>query len=295
MESLCCAAEYTEAEISHIPKNVLEVSYGCGSPTSLANIKEGETVVDLGSGGGIDCFIAARKVGRSGWIIGIDMTDKMIGIAKKAASSVAKNLGYDIVEFKKGFLEDIPLESGTADLVTSNCVLNLSADKGTVFEEIYKVLKPTGRFCISDVVSDKELPEHIRNDKQLWGECLAGALTEDSFIRAAREAGFYGLLTVSRSLYRKLDGIRFDSIVLNGYKLQKGSECVYAGQYAIYNGPFKAVQDDDGHEYPAGIPVKVCTETVEKLNKAPYTGLFSIIGPKNELQDPSSCVPEKCC
>lgn len=296
MESLCCAAEYAEAEISHIPENVLGVSYGCGSPVSLAGIKEGETIVDLGSGGGIDCFIAAKKVGRSGWVIGIDMTDNMLGIAKEAASSVAKNLGYDIVEFKKGFLEDIPLESGTADLVMSNCVLNLSADKGTVLEEVYRVLNSTGRFCISDVVSDKELPEHIRNDKQLWGECMAGTLTEERFMRAARKAGFYGLLTISRSLYRELEGIRFYSVTLNGYKFQKGPESVYAGQYAIYKGPFKTVRDDDGHEYPAGLPVKVCTETAEKLGRPPYNGLFSIISQEeSELQEPSSCTPEKCC
>ncbi len=293
--SLCCAAKYPEETISHIPKSVLEVSYGCGSPVTMAGISAGETVVDLGSGGGIDCFIAARSVGRTGRVIGIDMTDKMIGIANEAASDVAGNLGYDVVEFKKGFLEEIFLENGTADLVTSNCVINLSADKKAVFKEIYRVLKPTGRFCISDVVSDRELPEKIYNDKQLWGECLAGALREEQFIGAAREAGFYGLLIVSRSLYRELEGIRFYSITLNGYKFQKESVPAYSGQYAIYNGPFQSVSDDDGQLYEAGIPVEISSETAEKLNRPPYSGLFTVIDAEGGPQKSSQPTPGKCC
>ena len=130
VESLCCASSYSEPDVSHIPKDVLDISYGCGSPVALAEIKEGETLVDLGSGGGIDCFIAAKRVGRNGRVCGVDMTEEMLLKAKEASSKVALNLGYDIVEFKKGYLEEIPVEDEKADVVTSNCVINLSLTRG---------------------------------------------------------------------------------------------------------------------------------------------------------------------
>ena len=221
MESLCCASVYDTAEVSHIPKKVLDISYGCGSPISLAGIKEGEIVLDLGSGGGIDCFIAAKKVGKNGRVIGIDMTDEMLKVAIETAPIVAENLGYDIVDFKYGLLEDIPIEGETVDLITSNCVLNLSPDKGAVFKEIYRVLKPTGRFCVTDVVSEGVLPEEILNDKQMWGECLSGAMTEEGFMSAAKEAGLQGLRTISKSLYREVEGIHFYSVTVSGYKTEE--------------------------------------------------------------------------
>src|SRR3990172_6895154 len=160
VKSLCCAANYSKEDVSHIPKNVLDISYGWGSTVVLAEIKEGETLVDLGSGGGIDCFIAAKRVGRNGKVYGVDMTEEMLLKAKEASSKVALNLGYDIVEFKKGYLEEIPVEDEKADVVTSNCVINLSPDKGRVLEEIYRVLKHGGRFCISDIVSEKDVPDY---------------------------------------------------------------------------------------------------------------------------------------
>lgn len=295
VESLCCASSYNEEDVSHIPKEVLDISYGCGSPVALADICEGETLVDLGSGGGIDCFIAAKLVGTSGKVYGVDMTDEMLTRAKKASSKVAGNLGYDIVEFRKGYLEDIPLDKDTADVITSNCVLNLSHDKGMVLKEIYRVLRHNGRLCISDIVSDKEVPEHIRADKKLWGECLSGAMKEDEFIKAAGEAGFYGLHVISRSLYRELEGIRFYSITLRGHKFKKGPKCVYSGHHAVYNGPFKSVWDDDGHEYPAGVPVEVCTDTAEKLRRRPYSGHFTVRDPEGALKEPVSCATGKCC
>lgn len=294
-ESLCCASSYGEADVSHIPKGVFEISYGCGSPVTLAGIKEGETLVDLGSGGGIDCFIAARLVGKAGKVCGVDMTDEMLLKAEGASPEVARNLGYDVVEFRKGYLEDIPVEDETADIITSNCVINLSHDKGKVMEEVYRVCKPNGRFCISDIVSDREVPGHIRADRKLWGECLSGAMKEDEFMKAAVEAGFYGLHTISRSLYRELEGIRFYSITLKGYKFVKGPECAYAGHYAVYNGPFKSVRDDDGHEYPAGVPVEVCTDTAEKIKRPPYGGYFTVIDPRGEPEETASCKPAGCC
>lgn len=295
VESLCCASSYDGDDVSHIPGEVLKISYGCGSPVTLADIKEGETLVDLGSGGGIDCFIAAKKVGKNGRVYGVDMTDEMLSRAKEASPLVAMNLGYDIVEFKKGFLEEVPLEDRTADVITSNCVLNLSPDKEKALKEIYRVLKHGGRFCISDIVSDSEVPAFIKEDRLLWGECIAGALKEDEFMTASRSAGFYGLHLTSKSLYREVEGIRFYSITLKGYKIMKGPQCVYAGHFAVYNGPFKSVRDDEGHEYPAGVPVEVCTDTVEKLKRRPYSGHFTITAPEDGLEETASCTPGKCC
>jgi ubiquinone/menaquinone biosynthesis C-methylase UbiE len=282
--ALCCPASYNKEEVSHIPKEVFEISYGCGSPVGLADIKKGEHVLDLGSGGGVDCFIAARKVGRGGRVIGVDMTDEMLEKARETSGEVAEKLGYLNVEFRKGLLEDIPVAGGVMDLITSNCVLNLSPDKRKVMEEIHRALKHKGRFCIADIVSEKEVPESIRADKKLWGECISGALKEEEFINLARKTGFYGLQVTSKFLYRVVDGLRFYSVTLKGYKFNKGPECVYKGHYAVYNGPFSSVHDDDGHEYLAGAPVEICTDTLEKLATPPYRGLFTIIDTEGEVE-----------
>jgi len=300
MQELCCPISYDDNDISHIPEDVLGISYGCGSPISIAEIKEGESVLDLGSGAGIDCFIAAKKVGSKGRVIGVDMTEEMLDRAREASKKVAKNLGFDVVEFRKGFLEEIPLADEAVDLVTSNCVINLSPDKERVFREMYRVLKHNGRFTISDIVADKDVPAQLKADKRLWGECISGALKEDEFIAIARGVGFYGIDIAKRYLYREINGIRFYSITVKGYKFKKGPKCVYIGQYAIYHGPFKSVWDDDGHEYPVGVPVEVCTDTAEKLSRPPYRGLFTITDPLGtDLEsiprdEARGCGPE-CC
>jgi len=192
-ESLCCPTEYDSSELSHIPKEVLKISYGCGSPVGRAGLQEGQTMVDLGSGGGIDCFIAAKYVGETGHVYGIDMTEEMLNIARKNATQVVKNLGYNNIEFKQGFLESIPIENISVDLVTSNCVINLSTKKSDVFKEIYRILKPGGRFLIADIISEIEVPEEMRNNKELWGECISGALTLQEFLNYARNNQFKGL------------------------------------------------------------------------------------------------------
>ncbi|HLG21993.1 MAG TPA: methyltransferase domain-containing protein, partial [Candidatus Manganitrophaceae bacterium] len=179
---LCCAGGYPEEELSHIPKEVLEIAYGCGSPVDLAEIQPGEVMVDLGSGGGIDCFIAAKKVGAGGRVVGVDMTDRMLKKANETKPKVAENLGYDVVEFKKGYLEEIPLPDQFANLVTSNCVINLSPDKKQVFIEIWRILKDFGRIVISDTVSEKPLPPGMKANPRLWGECVSGALTEEEYL-----------------------------------------------------------------------------------------------------------------
>ena len=294
-KELCCPSSYNPSDVSHIPQNILDISYGCGSPVTLASIAPGESVLDLGSGGGVDCFIAAKMVGERGRVIGVDMTYEMLNNANASREIVAKNLGFDNVRFLKGFLEEIPLTDECVDLVTSNCVINLSAQKEKIFQEIFRVLRTGGRFVISDIVSEKEVPLHMQQNKKLWSECISGAITEAEFFNVTRNTGFYGLEIVNRYLYKESEGFKFYSITAMGYKYKKSKECMYTGQYAIYKGPLSSVSDDDGHTYPAGISVEVCADTAWKLSNPPYKGMFIISDIQNKDKDVKiSCGP-KCC
>jgi len=213
-----CPTGYEPGDLEHIPTEVLEVSYGCGNPAALAAIREGETILDLGSGAGIDCFIAAKKVGRNGRVIGVDMTDEMVEKAADSARKVAKVLGYDIVEFRKGNIMELPADDNSVDLVISNCVINLTEEKTKVLDDIYRVLKPGGRFVISDIVSDKPVPGYMKRDKELWGACLSGALTDKRFVDVALDAGFKDARLTRNYLYKKVEYIDFYSITLKGSK-----------------------------------------------------------------------------
>ncbi|ODS31360.1 MAG: hypothetical protein SCARUB_03527 [Candidatus Scalindua rubra] len=297
-EELCCPTKNTQEDTGHIPQEVLDRFYGCGSPTIIAKVSEGETMVDLGAGAGIDCFIAAKKVGPRGKIYGIDMTDEMLKVANENKHLVAKNLGYDIVEFRKGFLEDIPVDDGTVDLITSNCVINLSPDKKAVFNEMWRILKDHGRIVISDIVSQEETPPHLKINKQLWGECISGALTEDEFMAYLEQAGFYGLQTLSKVFWKEVKGYSFYSVTLRGYKFEKKEGCVYIGQKAIYHGPYKAITDEEGHLFPRNESVEVCTDTAAKLSNPPYAGQFTILNPDDANNASYSCSTEEgvpCC
>jgi len=298
-EELCCPTKNSQEDTSHIPQEVLDRFYGCGSPTTIAKVSEGETMVDLGAGAGIDCFIAAKKVGPMGKIYGIDMTDEMLKVANENKHLVARNLGYDIVEFRKGFLEDIPVEDSTVDLITSNCVINLSPDKKAVFNEMWRILKDHGRIVISDIVSEEETPPYLKLNKQLWGECISGALTEDEFMVYLEHAGFYGLQTLSKVFWKEVEGYSFYSLTLRGYKFEKRENCVYIGQKAVYHGPYKAITDEEGHLFPRNEPVEVCTDTAAKLSNLPYAGQFTILNTDNEDAASYSCSPSEegvpCC
>jgi SAM-dependent methyltransferase len=177
---------YDEQLLTDIPENVANFTLGSGDPVSVANLQPGEIVLDLGSGGGLDCFIAAKQVGDEGRVIGVDMTPEMLA----RAQSEAQRLGISNVEFRPGYLEALPVENESIDVVISNCVINLSPDKSQVFSEIFRVLKPGGRLSISDVIARGELPEHIKNDIQNWNACGAGAIPKDVYEEALREAGF---------------------------------------------------------------------------------------------------------
>ena len=296
---LCCPVQPESDDLAHIPPEVVERFYGCGSPVAAAVVVPGETMVDLGSGAGIDCFITAKKVGADGRVYGIDMTDQMLAVAQDYQPRVAAALGYDAVEFRRGYLEQISLDAATADVVTSNCVINLSADKPRVLREIWRVLKDHGRAVIADIVSDREVPPKMRADGQLWGECISGALTEDAFLSALERAGFYGVSVLRKSFWREVEGCRFYSVTVRSYKFEKQAGCCYVGQYAVYLGPQKAVIDEEGHLFPRGTPVEVCTDTASKLSNPPYAGSFVLVdGPTGArdvvADDDSGCGPG-CC
>jgi len=271
----------------------VERFYGCGSPVSAASPQKGETLVDLGSGAGIDCFIAARRVGSGGRVFGIDMTDQMLTVARESQPRVAAALGYDNVEFHKGILEQIPLEGASADIVTSNCVINLSPDKPAVFREIWRVLRDGGRTVIADIVADGEVPPPMRADGQLWGECISGALSEDGLLAALERAGFYGISVLKKTFWREVEGTRFYSVTVRGFKFEKKAGCRYIGQYAVYLGPMKSVTDEEGHLFPRGIPVEVCSDTATKLAAAPYASAFAVI--EGEAGSASFSSGEDCC
>jgi len=178
---------YSREELESISANI--PSLGCGNPVALSELKAGEVVLDLGSGGGLDCFLAAQKVGPGGRVIGLDMTPDMIRLAR----ANAERLSLDNVEFRLGEMEHMPVESESVDVVISNCVINLSPDKDAVFREAFRVLKPGGRLCISDIVTQGELPAEVRDSLEQWAGCVAGALDEKEYLQKLHAAGFVDL------------------------------------------------------------------------------------------------------
>ena len=177
---------YQQTDISDLPSTVTDVAFGCGNPTAIASMKPGEVVLDLGSGGGIDCFLAAKMVGESGHVYGVDMTPEMIALARKNAEKV----GATNVEFRLGEIEQLPLPDAAVDVIISNCVINLSPDKDRVFREAFRVLKPGGRLQVSDIVWTRPVPQEVKNDMEKWAGCIAGALVESDYLAKITAAGF---------------------------------------------------------------------------------------------------------
>jgi len=202
-QSSCCCSDdfesligYSKEEISSIPEYAA-LGLGCGNPLAIASLREGEIVLDLGSGAGIDCFLAANKVGRTGRVIGVDMTPEMIMRARENA----KKGNYTNVEFRLGEIEHLPLEDDSVDVVISNCVINLVPDKKRAFEEAFRVLRPGGRLMISDIVLTEDLPESIRNSVSAYTACISGALLKDEYLECIRSAGFEDVTVVGESIY----------------------------------------------------------------------------------------------
>src|SRR5262250_805580 len=208
-ESSCCDPItkdlYAASQTSALPKEAVAASLGCGNPTALAKLQPGETVLDLGSGGGIDVLLSAKRVGPSGKAYGLDMTDEMLALAE----ANTRKAGLTNVEFLKGEIENIPLPDNSVDVIISNCVINLSGDKDRVMREAFRVLKPGGRFAVSDVVVRGEVPAEVRKSMELWVGCIAGALEEMDYVKHLAKAGFDGIDIEPTRIYSIEDARQF--------------------------------------------------------------------------------------
>ncbi len=319
--ALCCPISYDRRFLEIIPPEVIEKDYGCGDPSK--HVRPGETVLDLGSGAGKICFIAAQVVGPAGRVIGVDMLDEMLAIARRNAPLVAQRLGYANVEFRKGRIQDLALDlerldaelksrpisgagaflaaqeladdlrvrapliaSDSIDVVVSNCVLNLvePATKHQLFAEIFRVLRKGGRAVISDIVSDEDVPEALQADPRLWSGCISGAFREDLFLRAFEDAGFYGIQVLAR------DAAPWQTVAGIEFRSVtveafKGKQgpCFERNQAVMYRGPFKEVLDDDGHRFTRGQRHAVCDKTFNLLKRSPYAAHFEFIEPREPL------------
>jgi SAM-dependent methyltransferase len=308
---------YDPRYLEIIPAEVLERDYGCGDPTPY--IRPGDTVLDLGAGGGKVCFIAAQIVGQLGRVIGVDCNREMLALARRHRPAVSGRLGYDNVELRCGLIQDLRLDldllaeelarqpvqdqwgwlgmrtveerlrrerplvpDESVDCVISNCVLNLvrPTDRPQLFAEIFRVLKRNGRAAISDIVADEDVPEHLQRDPNLWSGCIAGAYREDLFLRAFEEAGLHGITVVKRQQvpWRTIAGIELRSVTVLAYKGKQGP-CLERNQALIYRGPFRKVEDDDGHIFPRGERMAVCDKTFNLLLREPYDGMFEPVEP----------------
>jgi len=318
---LCCPVDYDPRYLEVIPDEVLERDYGCGDPSR--HLKPGETVLDLGSGTGKICFIAAQVVGPEGHVIGVDMTSEMLAVARRNAPLVGERLGYDNVEFRHGRIQDLALDldlldaalearpvtdaaglfaieqraaelrarqpmiaDDSVDAVVSNCVLNLvhNDQKQRMFSEIYRVLRHGGRAVISDIVSDEEIPMHLQDDDELWSGCISGAFTEEGFLAAFEAAGFHGIRILER---QDAAWQTVEGIEFRSLTVEafKGKEgpCLERRQAVVYRGPFKEVVDDDDHRMHRGRRYAICDKTYNLYRREPYRGQFDFIEPREEV------------
>ncbi len=242
-EDILNPAVFPEELVAHVPDEARLRSYGCGSPVSDAGLEPGEAVMDLGCGAGLECFVAASLVGATGSVIGVDMLDRMLGLAENGAAQVAQRLGYRNTEFRLGYIEALPLEDASVDVVLSNCVLNLCTNKRRAWREIFRVLRPGGRLVVADVVCETEPPAAIRNDETLRGECIGGALTERDLMGLLEETGFCALRVVKRFPYRVVAGHPFFSLTFEARRPSAETEAPVRVQY---RGPFVAAMTAAG-------------------------------------------------
>lgn len=316
--ALCCPVRYDPRFLAAIPSEVIEKDYGCGDPSRW--LRPGETVLDLGSGTGKIAFIAAQVVGSTGRVIGIDMTDAMLEVARRNAPIVAEAIGYANVEFRKGRIQDLQLDldalddalcstplsgagaflqaeakadqlrreqplvpDASVDVVVSNCVLNLvdARAKQILFREIARVLRTGGRAVISDIVSDEDIPIALQNDPILWSGCLSGALREDQFLRAFEDAGFVGIRILERD---SEPWQTVEGIEFRSVTIEAmkpdGRPESDQLQAVVYRGPFREVVDDSGHRFRRGDRIAVSDRTFELFQREAYSGHFIAVPPR---------------
>ena len=319
--ALCCPVTYDTQYLDVLPQELIERDYGCGDPSR--DVREGETVLDLGSGGGKICYIASQIVGPQGRVFGVDMNDDMLELARRHQPDLAGKIGWDNITFCKGRIQDLGLDmdafesylmdhpvqnagdwleaqnvaeqlrcaspmipSDSVDVVISNCVLNLvkEADRRQMFGEIFRVLRRGGRAVISDIVSDEPVPQHLKDDPKLWSGCISGAFTELGLLKAFEEAGFYGVEIVTRQ----------DEpwAVVEGIEFRSMTVRAYKGkegpckdhlQGVIYRGPWKSVTDDDGHVLRRGERMAVCEKTFNIYKCEPYGDDILLVPPATPI------------
>ncbi|MDP2344355.1 MAG: methyltransferase domain-containing protein [Deltaproteobacteria bacterium] len=306
----CCTADSMPVALRQIAAKihpeVLERFYGCGSP--LPQGLDGQTVVDLGCGSGRDAFIASALVGPSGRVIGVDMTESQIAVARKHSAHMATALGYsrENTSFRTGYIEDLwtaGLEDNSVDVVISNCVVNLSPDKNRVMREIFRVLKPGGELYFSDIFSGRRIPQALVDDPVLYGECLSGALYIEDFRRALRAHGVLDWRTVNRRrisiandvLERKVGNVDFWSMTVRAFKLDLEDICEDYGQVATYRGTLADSATsfllDDHHSFETGRPMIVCGNTADMVSKTRFAAHFTVQGDKTTHFGPFDCSP----
>lgn len=329
--ALCCPVDYDPQYLAIIPDEILERDYGCGDPSK--HVAPGETVLDLGSGGGKICYIAAQIVGAEGRVIGVDRNEEMLALARQHQPTIAQELGYANTEFRKGSIQDLALDleafeaylaanpvqsssdwlraearanelretqplvaSDSVDVVVSNCVLNLvsNADRRQLFAELFRVLKRGGRAVISDIVCDEPVPTHLQNDPRLWSGCISGAFVESEFLDAFADAGFYGIEILERQDEAWATVEGIDFRSLT-VRAYKGKEgpCLDQRQAVIYNGPWRQVVDDDGHVLRRGERTAVCGKTYAIYNRQPYAEQITPVPPYQAV--PVEDAPEYDC
>jgi arsenite methyltransferase len=296
----CCPTAATPAHVHAvlplIHPEVLERSYGCGSP--IPSALEGCTVLDLGCGTGQDCYVLSKLVGSSGRVIGIDMTVEQLSVARRHLEHHREAFGYirSNVEFRHGYIEalaDCGIADASVDVVVSNCVLNLAPDKARVFAEIFRVLKPGGELYFSDVFADRRVPVSWLHDAELVGECLAGAMYLEDYRRVLGRCGCLDVRCVSKSelaianeaVAARVGNVRFDSCTMRAFKLPLEDRCEDYGQVAYYLGTLREYPDefvlDDHHRFVTGKPLLVCGNTADMLQATRYARHFRIVGEKS--------------
>jgi arsenite methyltransferase len=326
---LCCPVDYDASLLKLLPQEIIDKDYGCGDPSRY--VKEGDVVLDLGAGSGKICYMAAQLVGDNGKVVGIDMNDDMLALARQYQLEMAEKLGSDRVEFVKGLIQDLAvdldavdnhlvkypiknaesllrhqtwqqqqsaqkplIENNSIDLVVSNCVLNLvhDSDKAKMIDDIFRVVKPGGRVAISDIVSDETVPQHLKDDPTLWSGCISGALQEQDMLDDFVKAGFVAVA------YDKWENEPWQ--VVEGIEFRsvtitaikpKDEPCLDVGHAVIYRGPYSEVYDDEGHVYPRGQRIATCARTFGLMTQGVYGEDFIGVTPR-VLKEPTSwCAP----